>query len=39
MFTGVSDTVFLLVDMEALLGEAEVSAFETTVSVRKGRNF
>jgi len=31
--------VFLTVDVEALLGEAEVSALETSVPVRKGRNF
>jgi len=33
------DAVFLTVDIEALLGEAEVSALETSVPVRKGRNF
>jgi hypothetical protein len=33
------DAVFLTVDVEALLGEAEVSALETSVPVRKGRNF
>jgi len=27
------------VDVESLLGEAEVSALETSVPVRKGRNF
>jgi hypothetical protein len=31
--------VFLTVDVEALLGEAEVSALETSVPVRKGCNF
>jgi hypothetical protein len=31
--------VFLAVAVESLLGEAEVSALETTVPVRKGRNF
>jgi len=31
--------VFLIVDVEALLGEAEVSTLETSVPVRKGRNF
>jgi len=29
----------LAVDVESLLGEAVVSALETSVSVRKGRNF
>jgi hypothetical protein len=33
------EVVFVTVDVEALLGEAEVSALETTVPVRKGRNF
>jgi len=33
------DVVFLAVDVESLLGEAEVSALETSVPVRKGRNF
>jgi hypothetical protein len=27
------------VDVDSLLGEAEVSALETSVPVRKGRNF
>jgi len=31
--------VFLAEDVESLLGEAEVSALETSVPVRKGRNF
>jgi hypothetical protein len=39
IFTGVSDTVFLAVDVESLLGEAEVSELETSVQVLKGRNF
>jgi hypothetical protein len=34
-----SEAVVLTVDVEALLGEAEVSALETSVPVRKGRNF
>jgi hypothetical protein len=34
-----TDAVFLAVDVESLLGEAEVSALETSVPVRKGRNF
>jgi hypothetical protein len=33
------EAVFLGVDVESLLGEAEVSALETTVPVRKGYNF
>jgi len=33
------EVVFITVDVEALLGEAEVSALETSVPVRKGRNF
>jgi len=33
------DAVFLTVDVESLLGEAEVSTLETSVPVRKGRNF
>jgi hypothetical protein len=33
------DTAFLAVDVEALLDEAEVSALETSVPVRKARNF
>jgi hypothetical protein len=33
------EAVVLTVDVEALLGEAEVSALETSVPVRKGRNF
>jgi len=36
---GFSDAVFLAVDVEALLGEAEDSVLETSVPVRKGRNF
>jgi hypothetical protein len=34
-----SDAVFLAVDVESLLGEAEVSSLETRVPVPKGRNF
>jgi len=33
------EAVFLTVDVEVLLGEAEVSALESSVPVRKGRNF
>jgi hypothetical protein len=33
------DAVFLAVDVESLLGEEEDCALETTVPVRKGRNF
>jgi hypothetical protein len=33
------DAVVLTVDVEALLGEEEVSALETSAPVRKGRNF
>jgi hypothetical protein len=33
------DTVFHAVDVESLLGEAEVSALETRLLGRKGRNF
>jgi len=33
------DAVFLAVDVESLLGEAEVSELETSVQVLKGRNF
>jgi hypothetical protein len=33
------DSVFLTVNVEALLGEAKVSMLETSVPVRKGRNF
>jgi hypothetical protein len=33
------EAVFLTVDVEALLIEAEVYALETSVPVRKGRNF
>jgi hypothetical protein len=33
------NAVVLTLDVEALLGEAEVSALETSVPVRKGRNF
>jgi len=39
IFTGVSDNVFLAVNVESLLGEAEVYALETRVPVQKGRNF
>jgi hypothetical protein len=31
--------VFLSVDVKSLLSEGEVSALETSVPVRKGRNF
>jgi len=31
--------VFLAVDVESLLGEAEVSVLETSVPIRKGSNF
>jgi len=34
-----SDAVFLKVDVESLLGEAEVSSLEISVPVRKGYNF
>jgi len=33
------DTVFLGVDVESLLGAAEVSSLQTSVPVRKGHNF
>jgi len=33
------EVVFVTVDVEALLGEAEVSALETSIPVRKSRNF
>jgi hypothetical protein len=33
------DAVFLRVDVESLLGEAEVSSLQTRVPVRKGPNF
>jgi len=33
------EAVFLAVHTESILGEAEVSALETSVPVRKGRNF
>jgi hypothetical protein len=33
------DAVFLVVDVQSLLGEAEVSALEIRVPVRKGHNF
>jgi hypothetical protein len=33
------DAVFLTAEVESLLGGAEVSALETSVPVRKGRNF
>jgi hypothetical protein len=33
------DAVFLGVDVESLLGEAEVSPLETRVPVRQGHNF
>jgi len=39
IFKGVLDVVFLRVDVELLLGEAEVSSLETSVTVRKGNNF
>jgi len=34
-----SDAVFLEVDVESLLGEAEVSSLETSVPVQKSHNF
>jgi len=34
-----ADAVFLVVDVESLLGGAEVSALETRVPVRRCRNF
>jgi hypothetical protein len=34
-----ADTVFLVVHVESLLDDAEVSSVETTVPVRKGHNF
>jgi hypothetical protein len=34
-----SDAVFLGVDVESLIDDAEVSSLETTVLVRKGHNF
>jgi len=33
------DTIFLVVYVESLLGEAEVSSLESRVPVRKGHNF
>jgi len=33
------EAVFIGVDVKSLLGKAEVSALETSVPVRKGRNF
>jgi len=33
------DTVFLGVDVESILGDAEESSLETGVPVRKGHNF
>jgi hypothetical protein len=33
------DAVFLGVDVESLLGEAEVSSLHTRVPIRKGHNF
>jgi len=38
-FLDFPDTVFLTVDVESLLGVAVVSALETSVLDRKGRNF
>jgi hypothetical protein len=32
------EAVFLGVDVESLLGDAEVSSLETTIPVRKGHN-
>jgi len=32
------DAVFLAIDVKSLVGEAEISALEATVAVRKGRN-
>jgi len=34
-----SDAIFLGVDVELLLGDAEVSSLETRVPIRKGHNF
>jgi len=34
-----ADVVFLGVDVESLLGDAEVSSAATSVPVRKGHNF
>jgi hypothetical protein len=39
MFIVVSGRFFLGVDLESLLGEAEVSSLETRIPVRKGHNF
>jgi len=33
------EALFLVIDVEMLLGEAEVSSLETRVPVRKGHNF
>jgi branched-subunit amino acid transport protein len=35
----IPEAIFLAVHAESILGEAEVSALETSVPVRKGRNF
>jgi len=34
-----TDAVFVVVDVESLLGEADVSSLESRVPVRKGHNF
>jgi len=34
-----SDIIFLVVDVESLLGEAEVSSLQIRVRVQKGHNF
>jgi hypothetical protein len=39
IFTGFPVAVFRAAEVESLLGEAEVSALETSVAIRKGRNF
>jgi hypothetical protein len=39
IFTGVSRSCFFVVDVESLLGEAEVSSLETIVPAREGHNF
>jgi len=39
IFTGLPEAVFLVVDVESLLGEPEVSMVETRVPVPKGHNF
>jgi len=39
LFTGVSGSYFLGVDVESQLGEEEVLSLQTRVPVRKGHNF